>query len=856
MRESWDSLTYFANRHAGRLAPAVRPGKFHQAQNDSTDLDAESRGAGAAARQLGSLLMTRKFDLNIDYANRLGSAPVDGRDADEALQEIAAWQKNRQVLSAHGYKNAAGQVFRPDLQPFHIPVLPSGRHLRLDIISTWGDPHYVGLAGIQLFDASGHIIHIHPANISADPSDINILPSYGNDPRTIDKLVDGVNRTCDDLHVWLTPYTSGRHHYIFIDLGASETLAMIRIWNYNKSRIHSYRGARYIETLLDERPIFKGEIQKAPGMLQGAEECAENILFSTDEEILCAIEEHDRHDDNVSPFQASEEAEAAHPAKMERPKTAGSNRADASSQETRGGGRDEVVRASWEYMGKGVDVDGPTERLPPDVVVSERGKVSIEEEVPERTKPAGGEESLGGSGGRPVGLDGRPVTRAGSSATALPPPRVTSHGEALHGRVLTLQLLSNWGDVDAIGLSGIEIRLADRTILNVTQDMVSVSVQGEGADAVAHYLAPSYLHSLFVGEYVAKLKPAMWLVPYQDAVYTIQIDMGQTRALLELVVWNYNSSLEGTYRGVKRMLVSLDDQRASPLVGHLIRKGPGPVGVAYGQALPLQQVADGGGLERVGTPQILYRPSSDVALVQEYEPPTLPCGFIFKLMLLSTWDDRFYMGLNALELYDQFDRLVHIKPENLKGVCVGGAASVADLTDCPGDPRTPDKLVDGVNETSDDRHMWLAPFSRGTPNTLYLIFDHPITLSLIKIWNYQKTPGRGVRELQVCIDDVLVYKGHVRKAAADTSHPGASSQGGQSILFTVDRRVVARERENVYVHYQAAESRDELVLIDSAMAGDPDNAGGDNAPPTAMRPGTSVHPHRAAAEDLFTLKSR
>jgi hypothetical protein len=64
------------------------------------------------------------------------------------------------------------------------------------------------------------------------------------------KLVDGSNRTCDDLHMWLTPFTAGRHHYVFIDLGLSRTLSMLRIWNYNKSRIHSYRGARYMEVCI------------------------------------------------------------------------------------------------------------------------------------------------------------------------------------------------------------------------------------------------------------------------------------------------------------------------------------------------------------------------------------------------------------------------------------------------------------------------------------------------------------------------------------------------------------------------------------------------------------------------------
>eukprot|EP00961_Rhodomonas_salina_P071331 958170-Rhodomonas_salina.4 len=40
--------------------------------------------------------------------------------------------------------------------------------------------------------------------------------------------VDGANRTCDDLHVWLAPYTAGRHHYVFIDLGRPSLLHLSR----------------------------------------------------------------------------------------------------------------------------------------------------------------------------------------------------------------------------------------------------------------------------------------------------------------------------------------------------------------------------------------------------------------------------------------------------------------------------------------------------------------------------------------------------------------------------------------------------------------------------------------------------
>ena len=126
--------------------------------------------------------------------------------------------------------------------------------------------------GIEMFDNTGHRIPITNVRrqVAADPPDINVLPDYTSDPRTIDKLFDGHNHTCDDLHAWLAPFREGGNHFIFIDTGSSDAdstccLSMMRIWNYNKSRIHSFRGARYVEIKLDDQFIFKGEIQRAPG---------------------------------------------------------------------------------------------------------------------------------------------------------------------------------------------------------------------------------------------------------------------------------------------------------------------------------------------------------------------------------------------------------------------------------------------------------------------------------------------------------------------------------------------------------------------------------------------------------------
>ena len=111
---------------------------------------------------------------------------------------------------------------------FEIPVLPKGRLLVLSINSTWGDRHYVGLNGVEIFTDTGAMPEID--SIRAEPKDINVLPEYDKDPRVVDNLLDGINRTRDDTHMWLAPFNKGKDHKVFITFKRPAQIAMIRIW--------------------------------------------------------------------------------------------------------------------------------------------------------------------------------------------------------------------------------------------------------------------------------------------------------------------------------------------------------------------------------------------------------------------------------------------------------------------------------------------------------------------------------------------------------------------------------------------------------------------------------------------------
>lgn len=177
----------------------------------------------------------------------------------------------------------------------------------------------------------------------------------------------------------------------------------------------------------------------------------------------------------------------------------------------------------------------------------------------------------------------------------------------------------------------------------------------------------------------------------------------------------------------------------------------------------------------------------------------MPRGFSLNIKILSTWGDIHYCGLNGIEIYNHnCEPIIQDKLCNFK--IAAQPSSINTLKGQEKDVRTVDKLVNSINDTFDDRNMWLVPFlsknneyndsQLGLVNQIFLVFEEPIIISAINIWNYTKTPTRGVREMQIFIDDLLIFQGFIRKAPTKQQFLNNQSPIASTILFTNQKEFI------------------------------------------------------------------
>eukprot|EP00736_Rhodelphis_marinus_P013541 Rmarinus@m.24495 len=695
--------------------------------------------------------------------------------------------------------------------------MPQGSSLRFEILSTWGDRYYVGLSAVEIFDKHGLPVRIRNPDkqVTANPPDINVLPDYHDDPRTVKNLFDGVCATCDDLHVWLAPFTPGVAHTISIEFPKKQTISCIRIWNYNKNRPHSFRGARHVVVYLDGTTIFSGEIKKAPGSLAGVEEAAERIFFTQDSAIIQKL---------TAPTTrfAPREVEAR-PATLLRPPT------------PTGSMTNDELEAELAAL---------------DMQTRERGS-----DGRPFTAAVGRELGVGLKKPQAAPATTKPVVPSKKRASVTAP-------KAYRGKRIKFNFTSTWGDRYYLGLCGIEVMclmadskattLPSGSSREVLPEHLQSILMRATVDSSLLYASPRDLNEipgysgddrtpdkLFDDGNVTCDDHHMWLVPFtRGGDHILEAEFDAPLDVIGAVFWNYNKSVDDSSRGARAVQIFVDDVEVTPPYGALLRKAPGCCDFNFGQCVIFGDLAEENALaERMAEKVFEHRGASAVvdAIPQYYTTLQYPTGAVFKFVLLSTWGDLHYVGLNGIELYDCDGELIDILDS---GAYAAQPDSVRALPDSQGDVRIVRNLFDGVNQTRDVQHMWLAPIGSAAPNVVYVALRRPTAVSMIKIWNYSRTPERGVKEFEIMLDDLMIYKGELH---ASEPHVDPTTPSGESVLFfTNDRDIINRERAHVCCYAKADEEA--VVLVnDRKWAGgrSPD------APPGAtatapMRPTTCI----------------
>jgi hypothetical protein len=99
---------------------------------------------------------------------------------------------------------------------------------------------------------------------------MNSIPNNGQDHRTLDKLINGINNTTDDKNMWLIPFNMGEDHFIKVDLGRFTTVCAVKFYNYNKSPEDSLRGVKLVAIKIDGKLVTPAKgvlVRKAPGFI-------------------------------------------------------------------------------------------------------------------------------------------------------------------------------------------------------------------------------------------------------------------------------------------------------------------------------------------------------------------------------------------------------------------------------------------------------------------------------------------------------------------------------------------------------------------------------------------------------------
>ncbi|AYU79793.1 protein of unknown function (DUF4457), putative [Leishmania donovani] len=256
-------------------------------------------------------------------------------DGGQAADELPC--SDDAASSAECYSAFAGVMSDTmGLAPVLADTMPHGRCFTLNMLTTWGDAHEVGLCGLELFDDRGQrllpcraaatgtaavvsqtasvegnvvILAATPPNgfvrafaeYTATETNLvaasNAAAAGGEDAAQVDPSDDAVCgdprrqlrtlicphplNTHDEAHMFAVPYTAGKPHLVSFVFAEPVRLSVMRLHNYaGRGRAHTTKGVRIAEAWMEETVVFRGEVRANSGELcrgESAEEAEDGV---------------------------------------------------------------------------------------------------------------------------------------------------------------------------------------------------------------------------------------------------------------------------------------------------------------------------------------------------------------------------------------------------------------------------------------------------------------------------------------------------------------------------------------------------------------------------------------------------
>lgn len=120
---------------------------------------------------------------------------------------------------------------------------------------------------------------------------------------------------------------------------------------------------------------------------------------------------------------------------------------------------------------------------------------------------------------------------------------------------------------------------------------------------------------------------------------------------------------------------------------------------------------------------------------------------------------------------------------------------------------------DGNSPVNNSSFLHPASLTNSELNRLYFIFDKPISLGFIELRNLQENPERGAKEIQISLDENIIYKGVLKKFSLVNQKSTILFSSDNKITKMIDLKTINKTNlKNGYVYKQVNKTPEPILI--------------------------------------------